>query len=196
MFLLVGLGNIGDQYQDTRHNFGFILLDQIIKDYDFKELTRKKSLSEIYTGKINGQKIIAIKPKTYMNLSGEAVLEILAFYKIATSNLIVFHDDLDLILGKIRLKIGGSSAGHNGLNSIDQKIGKNYLRMRLGIGRPENKNFEIADYVLAKFKESELKIVGQVSKRISSLLWQLIEPIPADKNIDNFMNKFSLSKND
>jgi PTH1 family peptidyl-tRNA hydrolase len=194
MFLLAGLGNIGNEYQNTRHNFGFILIDQIIKDYNFNKLASKKSLSEIYIGEINGQKIIAIKPKTYMNLSGGAVLEMLSFYKIPLQNIIVFHDDLDLALGKIRLKIGGSSAGHNGLNDIDQKIGKDYLRLRLGIGRPENKNIDIADYVLSKFLESELKIVEQINKRISALMPQLIMSKLTSINCDNFMNKFSLNQ--
>jgi PTH1 family peptidyl-tRNA hydrolase len=193
MFLLAGLGNIGNEYQNTRHNFGFILIDQIIKDYNFNKLASKKSLSEIYSGEINGQKIIAIKPKTYMNLSGGAILEILSFYKILLQNIVVFHDDLDLALGKIRLKIGGSSAGHNGLNDIDQKIGKDYLRLRLGIGRPENKNFNIADYVLSKFLADELKIVEQVNKKISALMPELIVPKLMPVNCDNFMNKFSLN---
>jgi PTH1 family peptidyl-tRNA hydrolase len=193
MFLLAGLGNIGNEYQNTRHNFGFILIDQIIKDYNFNKLASKKSLSEIYTGEINGQKIIAIKPKTYMNLSGSGVLEILSFYKISLQNIIIFHDDLDLALGKIRLKIGGSSAGHNGLNDIDQKIGKDYLRLRLGIGRPENKNIDIANYVLAKFLADELKIVEQVNKKISTLMPELIVPKIMSINCDNFMNKFSLN---
>lgn len=190
MFLLVGLGNVGASYEVTRHNFGFLLLDQIIKDYNLTKLATKKLLSEIYSGEINGQKIIAVKPKTFMNLSGNAVLEILSFYKIAVSDIIVLHDDLDLCLGKIRLKIGGSSAGHNGLKDINQKIGKNYLRLRLGIGRPENKNFEIADYVLAKFTKDELKIVEQVNEKISVLLPELIVRQRASKNLDNFMNKF------
>ncbi len=188
MFLLVGLGNIGSEYQNTRHNFGFILLDQIIKDYNFNKLARKKSLSDIFTGEINGQKIIAIKPKTYMNRSGDAVLEILSFYKIIIKNVIVLHDEIDLALGKIRLKIGGSSAGHNGLNDIDKKIGKDYLRLRLGVGRPPNKDFEIAAYVLSKFSESELRIVEQINKKISFLMPELMS-----SNGDNFMNKFSLN---
>jgi PTH1 family peptidyl-tRNA hydrolase len=184
MHILVGLGNIGAEYAYTRHNFGFLLLDKIIADYKLTQ-SSKKSLNEIFTGEIAGQKIIAIKPQTYMNRSGEAVLAIRDFYKIPLQNILVFHDDVDLELGKVKAKIGGGSAGHNGLKSIDEIIEKDYLRLRLGIGRPENKEFKISDYVLSKFSEDEIKIVEMVNRKASNLLATLL-----NGKITEFMNQF------
>jgi peptidyl-tRNA hydrolase, PTH1 family len=186
MHLLVGLGNIGREYELTRHNFGFILLDQIIEDYGFLAQS-KKFKSEVFSGEINAKKIIAIKPQTYMNLSGEAVLAAASFYKIAPKNIIVFHDDLDLALGRIKVKIGGGNAGHNGLKSIDAAIGKEYLRLRLGISRPANSDFETADYVLSKFGREEIDLVKKTNEKISDLLAELLAG-----RLDEFLNKMQL----
>lgn len=184
MHLLVGLGNIGSEYFYTHHNFGFLLLDKIIEDYGFS-MQSKKFKSEIFTGEIEKNKIIAIKPQTFMNRSGIAVLEVINFFKIPLKNIIVFHDDLDLSLGKVKVKIGGGNAGHNGLKSIDELCGINYVRLRLGIGRPLNNNFNIADYVLRKFGEKELQEVMRINQKISKLIPELISG-----KMEKFLNKF------
>jgi PTH1 family peptidyl-tRNA hydrolase len=186
MYLLVGLGNIGPEYELTRHNFGFLLLDQIIDDYGLTSQS-KKFKSEVFSGVIADQKIIALKPQTFMNRSGIAVLEAANFYKINPKNILVFHDDLDLALGKIRVKIGGGNAGHNGLKSLDDMIGKHYVRLRLGIGRPENKEYQTADYVLGKFTFGEMEKVKVINEKISDLIEELIE-----ERADSFLNKFYL----
>lgn len=186
MHLLVGLGNIGREYEMTRHNFGFLLLDQIIKDHDLQS-TSKKFKSEVFSGEIAGEKIIALKPQTFMNLSGIAVAEAASFYKIAPENILVLHDDVDLALGKIKIKIGGGNGGHNGLKSLDEMVGKNYMRLRLGVGRPQNKEFDTADYVLGKFSKEEMKVVEEINKKISKLVRELLEG-----RADNFLNKFHI----
>ncbi len=185
MYLLVGLGNIGREYEKTRHNFGFLLLDQIVEDYGLKQQTNKFK-SEVFAGEIDSNKIIAIKPQTYMNLSGEAVLAAVSFYKIPLKNILVFHDDLDLEFARIKVKVGGGNAGHNGLKSIDAAIGKDYMRLRLGIGRPQNQEFETADYVLGKFSKDEMKIVDETNKKISDLIEELLRG-----RSDHFLNKLS-----
>ena len=183
MLLLVGLGNIGREYELTRHNFGFLLLDQVIKDHQFQSAS-KKFKSEVFLGEIAGKKIIALKPQTFMNLSGLAVGEAAAFYKIEEKDIFVFHDDVDLVFGKIKTKVGGGHAGHNGLKSIDEMIGKNYTRLRLGVGRPENKEFSTADYVLGKFSKEEMAEVEKINKKISKLISELFEG-----GADGFLNK-------
>ncbi len=184
MYLLVGLGNIGSEYELTRHNFGFLLLDQIVEDYGFV-VQSKKFKSEVFSGTIAGQKVLAIKPQTYMNRSGVAVAEAINFYKIDLKNVLVFHDDLDLALGKIKVKIGGGHAGHNGLRSIDECCGKDYWRLRLGIGRPDNKGYDTADYVLGKFNSEEIKLIEKTNLKISDLIEEMILG-----KAENFMNKF------
>jgi len=174
MHLIVGLGNITKEYQFTRHNFGFLFLDQIINDYDFKA-SAKKFKSEIFSGAINNEKIIAIKPQTYMNLSGEAVLQVATFYKVEPSNILVIHDDIDLELGRVKFKIGGGNAGHNGLKSIDAAIGKNYKRLRLGVGRPKNLNHEVSDYVLGKFSKEEMVVVDKVCSEYASSITEFLK---------------------
>ena len=186
MHLLVGLGNIGPEYELTRHNFGFLLLDQIIKDYGFVAQS-KKFKSDVFSGVIDGHKVVAIKPHTFMNRSGLAVFDAANFYKIELKNILVLHDDLDLSLGKVLVKVGGGSAGHNGLKSIDEAMGKEYMRLRLGIGRPENKDFETADYVLGRFSKDEMLQVEKTNEKISDL----IDEIFANK-VDGFLNKFYL----
>jgi PTH1 family peptidyl-tRNA hydrolase len=187
MHLLVGLGNIGSEYELTRHNFGFLLLDKIIEDYAFNRISAKKFHSEIFAGEIFGKKIIAIKPQTFMNRSGIAVFETANFYKILPENILVFHDEVDLVLGKLRIKVGGGNAGHNGLKSIDEAIGKDYTRLRLGVGRPENPEFSTADYVLGKIGKEEMKTVENVNKKVSNLIGNLLEG-----RTDEFLNKFHL----
>lgn len=184
MYLIVGLGNIGQEYERTRHNFGFLLLDQIIDDHGFFA-HGKKFKSEFFTGEINGEKIIALKPQTFMNLSGRAVIEAASFYKIPQKNILVLHDDIDIPLGRVKVKIGGGNAGHNGLRSIDDAIGKNYVRLRLGVGRSEIQQIEVSNHVLGKFSPAEMSQVDQVNRKSSPLIGEILS-----ENYDKFLNKF------
>ena len=153
MFLICGLGNPGKKYFKTRHNIGFVLIEKLISNYNFVNVKKDKK-KELYKGYIGKKKCILIKPLTFMNLSGSVVLETLNFYKIKNSNLYVIHDDLDLKTAKIKIKIGGGNGGHNGLESIDNYIGKKYNRIRIGIDHPGNKDL-VTSYVLSKFSKIE-----------------------------------------
>ncbi len=186
MFLLTGLGNPGNKYHSTRHNFGFLTIDSLATNYKLSPQNNKFD-NEIFTGEIAGQKIIAIKPQSFMNLSGEPVRKIMSFYKIPLENIVVFHDDIDLKFGRIKIKTGGGDGGHNGLKDIDQKIGKNYLRVRLGIDRPQNLEFEVSDYVLGKFTDQQLQEVAKINEKICKLL-----PLILEGQTENFMNQFAL----
>lgn len=174
MYLLVGLGNIGREYEKTRHNFGFIALDKILEKFNFEKKSNKFN-SELFEGTIDGIKIIAIKPQTYMNRSGIAVLEITNFYKIPSNKIIVLHDEIDIEFGKIKMKIGGGNAGHNGLRSIDEKIGNNYWRIRIGVSRPKNPDYEIADYVLSNFNIEEIVEVEKISDNIVEVILNFLK---------------------
>ncbi|MDR2527115.1 MAG: aminoacyl-tRNA hydrolase [Rickettsiales bacterium] len=153
MFLFVGLGNIGVKYENNRHNVGFMLVSRLIDKYNFIFEGRKKE-SDIFSGYIDSKKIVVIKPQTYMNNSGRAVQKIVNFFRIDKVNIYVFHDDMDLLLGRIKYKIGGSSGGHNGIKSIDNAIGNEYNRVRIGISHPDRSN-NVADYVLGDFSLSD-----------------------------------------
>jgi PTH1 family peptidyl-tRNA hydrolase len=197
MHLLVGLGNIGYKYELTRHNFGFLLLEKIITDFKLtpqskflqnsglENLQGKKFAGEVFSGKIGEKQVVALKPHTFMNNSGIAVAKTAGFYKIKTENILVFHDDVDITLGKIKVKTGGGNGGHNGLKSIEALMSKDYMRLRLGIGRPANTEFAISDYVLAKFSASEIATVKIINQKISSLLKDLLED-----RVEIFLNKF------
>ena len=160
MFLIVGLGNPGGQYQRTRHNVGFIAADILSDRYNFFWTKSSKFKSDIAEGHIYGNKVMLCKPATFMNLSGQAVRIIATYYKIPPKKILVIYDDVDLKLGQIRCKVGGGSAGHNGIKSIDQELGNlDYFRIRIGIGRPENSNLAIADYVLQQMLLEEEQII-------------------------------------
>ncbi len=188
MFLIVGLGNPGLKYQYTKHNLGFLLADQIIKNYQL-EPQGVKFGGQVFVGNISNQKIILVKPQDYMNNSGNCVLSVAQFYKITPEKIIVLHDDLDLEMGRVKVKIGGGNAGHNGLKDIDEKINKNYCRVRLGIGRPENPDYEISDYVLSKFSKDELDMVDNINSKICKLF-----PLILENNFPEFMNKITYTK--
>ncbi|MBP9829223.1 MAG: aminoacyl-tRNA hydrolase [Proteobacteria bacterium] len=162
MLLCVGLGNPGQQYLMTRHNIGFMVVDAVSLNYNFP-IFRKKFQSEFSERKIRDVNIGLIKPQTFMNLSGVSVQSAMAFYKLKPEQIIVIHDDLDLIPGQIKVKFGGGSGGHNGLKSIDQAIGNGYWRLRLGIGHPGVKHL-VAPHVLSPFLPADhewLKILLQ-----------------------------------
>ena len=149
MFIIAGLGNPGRQYQHNRHNIGFMAVDAIQRAHSFSPWS-KKFRSEIAEGTIAGEKVLLMKPQTYMNLSGDAVGEAMRFYKLAPSDIIVFHDELDLPAAKVRVKVGGGNGGHNGLKSLDAHVGRDYKRVRLGIGHPGVKEM-VSNHVLGDF---------------------------------------------
>ncbi|UDF02639.1 aminoacyl-tRNA hydrolase [Asticcacaulis sp. AND118] len=157
MFLVVGLGNPGPQYAKNRHNIGFMFIDRLIDGAGFGPV-RKKFQSEVSEGTIDTPKgpakILAMKPQTFMNLSGNAVLEAAAFYKVKPDHILVFHDELDLAPGRFRLKMGGGHAGHNGLRSIMGHLGPNFVRGRMGIGHPGQKEL-VHSWVLSDFYKAE-----------------------------------------
>lgn len=173
MYLFVGLGNIGEEYKNTRHNFGFLCVDNIIKEYGFSN-KKDKFNAEIFFGKIDSKDVIIAKPTTYMNNSGSSVLQIKSFYKIPMENILVFHDDLDLEFCRVKFKIGGGSGGHNGIKSIDNIVGNNYARVRLGIGRPEEK-IEVVNFVLSKFSKKELINIEKLNSKISYNISELFK---------------------
>ena len=165
MLVLVGLGNPEAKYKLNRHNVGFMAIDSIVADYKLAPY-KTKFQSQIVTKKINDTPVIFSKPQTFMNLSGKSIGNILNFYKLKCENVIVIHDDLDLSVGTVKTKIGGSSGGHNGLKSLDSIIGKNYRRLRIGIGHPGDKNL-VNNYVLGDFSKSENVIINTLIKNIS-----------------------------
>ena len=173
MLLLVGLGNPTPNSENNRHNVGFKIIDSINKKFNLsKQKPKFKGL--LTTGNIENKKVYAIKPLTFMNNSGICIRELIEYFKIDAENIIVFHDDLDVEFGKIKTKFGGSSAGHNGIASIDKFIGKDYSRIRIGIGKPKN-GIEVADYVLQNFNEDESEGIEKMSKNITDSISILIE---------------------
>ncbi|SDZ92588.1 aminoacyl-tRNA hydrolase [Rubrimonas cliftonensis] len=153
MRLFVGLGNPGPRYADTRHNIGWMALDAIAEAHAFAPF-RAKFQGRLAEGVLGGEKVMLLKPETFMNLSGQSVGEAARFHKLAPSEIVVFHDELDLAPGKLRVKLGGGHAGHNGLRSLHQHIGPDYARVRMGIGHPGDKN-RVADYVLHPFHKAD-----------------------------------------
>ena len=173
MLLFVGLGNPTPNSEDNRHNIGFKIIDSINKRFSLsKQKPKFKGL--LTTGNIEGEKVYAIKPLTFMNNSGVCIRELLEYFKIEAEDVIVFHDDLDIEFGKIKAKFGGSSAGHNGITSIDKFIGKDYSRVRIGIGKPKNQ-IAIEDYVLQNFDPEELIAIEKISKNINDSIGELIQ---------------------
>ncbi len=179
MILLVGLGNPTPDSSDNRHNVGFKIIDSINRKFGLtKQKPKFKGL--LTTGNISNKKVYAIKPLTFMNNSGICIRELIEYFKIDAEDVIVFHDDLDVDFAKIKVKFGGSSAGHNGIESIDKFIGKDYSRVRVGIGKPEKK-IEVSDFVLTNFTEEEKVDLEKVIENIIDSM-----PILIDKKLDLF----------
>lgn len=161
-FLIVGLGNPGASYQATRHNVGFMVLDELAERYNSSFQVHKKSNSEVVGARLGDHSLILAKPRTFMNLSGGPIRGLCDFYKIPAEKVIVVHDELDLEFGQVRLKKGGGENGHNGLRSTSQTLGtKDYLRIRVGIGRPPGR-MEPASYVLRPFSKQEAADLGAI----------------------------------
>lgn len=165
MKLFVGLGNPGPKYSGNRHNVGFMALDAIASDHGFASW-KGKFQGVVAEGRLGAEKVILLKPETYMNLSGQSVGEAMRFYKLAPSDVVVFHDEIDLAPGKLRVKTGGGHAGHNGLRSIHQHIGSDYHRVRIGVGHPGHKD-AVPHYVLKDFSKSDQGWLDEMLRGIS-----------------------------
>ena len=186
MFLICGLGNPGKEYIDTRHNIGFALIDKLVSFYSFI-LYKKDSKKEIFKGVINNNSCFLLKPLNFMNLSGQPIREVMNFYKIEKNRLFIVHDDLDLELGKVKVKLGGGNGGHNGLSNIDEIIGNDYYRIRIGIDHPGEKHL-VSNYVLNKFNETETDIINKQLNNIT----QNFELVLSDTGL--FLTKLSENK--
>lgn len=188
MQLFVGLGNPGGKYAKNRHNIGFMALDQIASDHGFAPW-KSKFQGQIAEGRLGGDKVLLLKPETFMNLSGQSVGEAMRFYKMEPGDVTVFHDELDLAPGKCRVKMGGGHAGHNGLRSIHAHIGEAYQRIRLGIGHPGRKDL-VSAYVLHDFPKAD-------DDWLNNLLWGISDGAAhlADGDTGKFQNAVALKTN-
>lgn len=185
MFLIVGLGNPGMRYDSTRHNVGFDAIDCIAKEMnvDVKKIKNKAMIAEC---KIDSKRVILAKPQTYMNLSGESVSELMSYYKIESKNVLVIYDDIDLDVGKLRIRQKGSAGTHNGMKSIISLIKtQEFPRFRIGVGKPP-KFMDLADYVLSKFSNEDKEILSEVQNRVVKAVKAFIE-----EGIDIAMNKYN-----
>ncbi|MGA1761167.1 MAG: aminoacyl-tRNA hydrolase [Paracoccaceae bacterium] len=187
MQIFVGLGNPGAKYEKNRHNIGFMAVDEIANAHGFAPW-RSKFQGQMTEGRLGSQKVILLKPETFMNLSGQSVGDAMRFYKLSAADVIVFHDELDLAPGKCRVKTGGGHAGHNGLRSIHQHIGEAYHRVRLGIGHPGHKD-RVAGYVLSDFAKSEQGWLDDVIRGIGTGAPKL-----AEGDWGGFMNAVALAR--
>lgn len=188
MLLIVGLGNPGPKYLKHRHNVGFMAVDAIIDRHNFSK-SQNKFKSEVFEGKLSGEKTLILKPQTFMNLSGEAVGEAMRFYKLTCDDIIVFHDELDLVAGKTRIKRGGSHGGHNGLKSIDAHCGKDYQRVRIGIGHPGSKA-RVNSHVLGDFAKVDYEWLDPLLQTTADHVELLVQDDAA-----GLMNKIALATN-
>ncbi len=183
MYLIVGLGNPGPAYRFTRHNAGFLAVDNIAEKFNI-DISKKFKKSLIGRGSIAGEEVILMKPLTYMNLSGEAVLPAVTKFKINPRNLIVLYDDVDLTIGKIRLRERGSSGGHKGVQSIITRVNNNFIRVRIGVGKDEHIPTE--RYVLSNFTDSEFEILNEVMKNIPDIIEVILK-----SSVIKAMNEFN-----
>ena len=185
MKIIVGLGNPGKEYEKTRHNTGFIVLDKLSEKFNI-EIKKEKSKALIGTGEINGEKVMLVKPQTFMNLSGEAVRGLVDFYKEDIENVVIIFDDIDLEIGKIRIKERGSAGTHNGMKSIVSHLGtEKFTRIKVGIGKPKG-NIDLIGHVLGKFTEDELKTLENSTNNAVDAAIMII-----NNEISKAMNKYN-----
>ena len=163
MFLIAGLGNPGTKYKNTRHNIGFMVINKITESLSLININKSNFKSELF----KSSNTLFSKPQTFMNESGQAIGSIINYYNIENESIIIIHDDLDLPFGTIKFKLGGGHGGHNGLKSIDNHIGQNYIRIRVGIGKPKDKT-KIANFVLSDFSKEEIKSLDSIISHIIS----------------------------
>ena len=183
MYLIVGLGNPEEDYSNTRHNMGFNTINKISKEYDI-EVNKKKFKGLYGTGMIEGEKVILLKPQTFMNLSGESVKEVVDFYKIEHNDIIVIYDDMDVDLGTIKIRKKGGPGSHNGMKSVVQYLGTDFARIRVGIGKPEDNDF--IRYVIGPIPKEEKEIFDKSTTTAKEAVIEIIK-----KGVDNAMNKFN-----
>ena len=183
MYLIVGLGNPEEDYSNTRHNMGFDTVNKISKEYNI-EINKKKFKGIYGTGIIENEKTILLKPQTYMNLSGESIKEIVDFYKIEKDKIIVIYDDMDIDLGKIKIRKKGNAGSHNGMKSVIQNIGTEFPRIRIGIGKPQDGDF--IKYVIGAIPEEEKQILDKATTLAKEATVEIIK-----SGVDNAMNKFN-----
>ncbi len=189
MLLFAGLGNPGAQYANNRHNVGFMAAEAIARRHDFSPWS-KKFQGQVAEGRIGGEKVILLKPQTFMNLSGQSVGEAMRFYKLSTADLTVFYDELDLAAGKVRVKTGGGAGGHNGIRSIDQHCGKDYRRVRIGIGHPGVKEM-VHGHVLGDFSKADKEWLDALLDAIADS-----SDLVAKGDDSGFMNRVTLALRD
>lgn len=183
MYIVAGLGNPGREYEDTRHNVGFMVVDYLAKKLEFN-ISKIKFKGLVGEFLLNGEKVIFLKPSTFMNLSGESIREAVDFYKIPLSNLIVIYDDVDIMFGRIRIRPSGSDAGHNGMKSIIYQLNSNeFPRIRVGIGSPEK---NMISHVLGSFSEEEKQIINDVIKVSADAVIDIIK-----NGVQYTMNKYN-----
>lgn len=186
MYIVVGLGNPEPKYDTTRHNIGFHAIDVLSKKYNIT-LNKLKFKAVFGDGNIGGEKVILVKPQTYMNLSGEAVRDIASFYKVEPEKIIVIFDDVSLETGRMRIRAKGSAGGHNGIKSIIYQLNSDqFPRIKLGIGAPPHSDFDLADYVLGRFTSDEIKTLEPVLLDTADAVEGIIK-----NGIDDAMNKFN-----
>lgn len=185
MKIIVGLGNPGEEYANTRHNLGFMAIDKLAEALDI-DVSKEKLGGLIGTGKYNKEKIVLVKPLTYMNLSGNCVSKVLKFYKATEEDLVVIYDDIDIEVGKIRVRPNGSAGTHNGMRDIVEKLSTSeFARIRIGSGKPL-KGQDLANYVLGKFKKDELKKIDEATTYASEAALEILE-----NGLQSSMNKFN-----
>lgn len=173
--LIVGLGNPGKEYENTRHNIGFVCLDNFAQVNDFPGFTSKSDLKcELSVKSLGSTRVILVKPATFMNLSGDAVFTASNYYKIPTEQILVVHDELDIPFGQIRTRLAGSDAGHNGIKSLISNIGDNFGRIRIGVGNEMSEKADSADFVLGKFTPEEQQHMPALLKEVSTILGEYI----------------------
>ena len=186
MLVIAGLGNPGEKYAGNRHNIGFMAADEIVRRHSFAGWKNKFS-SEISEGKFGSEKVIVVKPQTFMNESGRALGELLRFYKLKDADLTVIYDELDLAPGKIRVKTGGGAGGHNGIKSVDAHCGNNFRRIRLGIGHPGSRE-KVTGYVLNDFSKQDAEWLEQLLQAVAENA-----PLLASADESKFMNNVALA---
>ncbi len=198
MKLLVGLGNPGPRYETTRHNAGFLALDRLIDVWSARELGAK-FLAELWEASVSGEKCLLMKPQTFMNLSGTSVSEVARFYKVSAGDIYVLYDDVDIEKGEFRLKVGGGSAGHNGIRSLDEHLkalGGDYVKIRIGVGRPPllasgKKALPTDAYVLEPFSDDELDTLDKTLERVTDAVTFALKNSAIDA-----MNRFNTRTKD
>lgn len=185
MFVIAGLGNPGKQYENTRHNIGFIAVNYLAAKHNI-DISKIKFKGILGEGKIAGERVIILKPQTFMNLSGESIAEVLNFYKLKNENLIVIHDDISLSIGRIRIRKKGSDGGHNGLKSIIyQTKSDSFTRIKIGVGDKPNE-WDLADWVLGKFSDDDIKVLSKSVEIAADAVEEIIK-----NGAESAMNKFN-----